>query len=100
MTNERAKRLGVRQSSAAIAPTGGFWALPFAVQTPGRLTPTIVPFGPGQARISWVPNTPGFMLQETLSLVPSNWVNSANGAANPVIVPATLPSKFYRLRQP
>ena len=80
--------------------TGGFWALPFAVQTPGAPTLTILPFGPGQARISWTPNTPGFVLQETPSLSPSNWVNSASGALNPVTVPATLPTKFYRLRKP
>jgi hypothetical protein len=80
--------------------TGGFWALPSAVQTPGAPVLTVIPFGPGQARISWVPNTPGFVLQETLSLAPSNWVNSASGALNPVTVPATLPTKFYRLRKP
>ena len=80
--------------------TGGFWALPFAVQTPGRPTLTIVPFGPGQARIAWTPNTPGFVLQETLSLSPANWVNSPSGAANPITVPATIPRKFYRLNKP
>ena len=31
---------------------------------------------------------------------PSNWVNSASGAANPITVPATVPTKFYRLRKP
>ena len=54
-----------------------------------------------QYEISWAPaNSPGFVLQETLSLSPSNWVNSASGASNPVAVPATLPTKFYRLRKP
>ena len=80
--------------------TGGFWVLPFAVQTPGSPTLTIVPFGPGQARISWTPNTPGFLLQETLSLSPANWGNSPSGAANPVTVSATIPTKFYRLNKP
>jgi hypothetical protein len=79
--------------------TGGFWALPVAVQTPGAPTLTIARSGPGQARISWTPNTPGFVLQETASLSPTNWVNSASGAANPVTVPATLPTKFYRLKK-
>jgi hypothetical protein len=79
---------------------GGFWALPIAVQATGAPTLTIVPAAPGQATISWSPNTPGFVLQETLSLSPVNWVNSPSGATNPVTVPATLPKKFYRLLKP
>ena len=79
---------------------GGFWALPFAVQTPGAPVLAIVPFGPGQARVSWTPNPPGYVLQETLSLAPANWGDSPSGAANPVTVPATPPTKFYRLRKP
>jgi hypothetical protein len=78
--------------------TGGFWALPGAVQTEGTPTLTIVPAAPGYATISWTPATPGFVLQETLSLAPTNWVNSVSGATNPVVVPATLPTKFYRLK--
>jgi len=79
---------------------GGFWALPIAVQTTGAPTLTIVPAAPGQATISWSPNTPGFVLQETLSLSPANWINSPSIATNPVTLPATLPNKFYRLYTP
>ena len=61
----------------------------------GAPTLFIVPSGAGQATLSWSPNTPGFVLQETLSLSLTNWVNSASGAANPITVPATLPKKFY-----
>ena len=91
---------GGPMTGGAYSLTGGFWALPFAVQTPGAPTLTIVPFGPGQARVSWTPNTPGFVLQEALSLAPANWVNSPGGAANPVTVPAAIPAKFYRLHKP
>lgn len=80
--------------------TGGFWALPTAIQTVGAPTLTIVPAAPGQVTISWTPNTPGFVLQETLSWSPTNWVNSPSGATNPIVVPATLPTKFYRLLRP
>jgi len=80
--------------------TGGFWALPTALQVPGAPTLTIVPATPGNATISWSPNTPGFVLQETLSLSPTNWVNSSSGTTNPIVVPATLPTKFYRLFKP
>ena len=79
---------------------GGFWALPTAVQVTNAPTLTIVPATPGNATISWTPNTPGFVLQETWVLSPSNWTNSPSGAANPVVVPATLPTKFYRLFKP
>ncbi len=87
-------------SGGVYSLTGGYWALPVAVQTPGAPRLTIVRFGPGQARVSWTPDLPGFVLQETLSLAPANWVNSASGAANPATVAAPLPTKFYRLRRP
>jgi len=80
--------------------TGGFWVLPQAVQAVGAPTLTIAPATPGNATISWTPNTPGFVLQETWSLSPANWTNSASGAANPSIVPAVVPVKFYRLFKP
>jgi len=80
--------------------TGGFWALPTAIQMIGAPTLTIVPAGAGLAAISWTPNAPGFVLHEALSLSPANWVNSASGATNPIIVPATLPTKFFRVFKP
>jgi hypothetical protein len=79
---------------------GGFWALPTAVQTPGAPTLAIAPASPGTATVSWAPNTPGFVLQETWALVPSNWTNSPSGATNPIVVPATIPARFYRLIRP
>jgi hypothetical protein len=80
--------------------TGGFWAL-YAVQTPGAPTLTIVPAGPSQATISWSPATgTNWVLQESLSLSPANWTNSVSGSTNPVVVPATSPTKFYRLFKP
>jgi hypothetical protein len=80
--------------------SGGFWALPTAVQTTNAPTLTIVPAGAGQAQVSWTPNTPGFVLQETWALSPVNWTKSPSGATNPIVVPATLPTKFYRLFKP
>jgi hypothetical protein len=50
--------------------------------------------------LSWSPSTPGFVLQENLSLTTTNWVNSPSGATNPISVPAALPAKFYRLHKP
>jgi hypothetical protein len=80
--------------------TGGFWAFAGVVQTPGAPTLAVVASGPGQATISWTPSTPGFVLQDTLSLAPPSWEDSPSGATNPVTVPANLPTKFYRLHKP
>ena len=91
---------GGPMTGGSYSLTGGFWALPFAVQSADAPLLTIAPFGPGQARISWVPNTPGLVLQENTNLSTTNWVNSASGASNPVIVPATLSARFYRLFKP
>ena len=91
---------GGPMTNGQFSVTGGFWVLPTAVQTPGAPTLKIVPAAPGQAKVSWTPATPGFVLQESFALSPGNWTNSVSGAANPVVVPATLPKKFYRLIKP
>jgi hypothetical protein len=91
---------GAPMTNGQYSVTGGFWALPIAVQNEGAPTLTIVPDVPGFARVSWAPNTPGFVLRETLNLSPANWMNSPSGSTNPVVVPANLPSKFYRLHKP
>jgi hypothetical protein len=87
-------------TNGQLSVTGGFWVLPIAVQSLGAPTLTIVPAAPGNATISWLPNTPGFVLQESLSLSPAEWTNSASGATNPITTPTTLPTKFYRLKKP
>ncbi len=91
---------GGPMTGGSFAVTGGFWALPVAVQTPGAPTLSIVRVNASQARISWTPATPGYVLQETTTLAPPNWVNSPSGAANPVTVPPGPNAKFYRLRKP
>lgn len=79
--------------------TGGFWAL-YAVQTEGAPLLSIVAAGPGQATVSWKPDTPGWILQETLNLTATNWMNSTSGSTNPIVVQATGQTKFYRLHKP
>jgi len=78
---------------------GGFWALPTAVQTTNAPTLAITPAAPGFALISWTPNTPGFVLQERVSLSSGTWTDAPSGTNNPATVSATLPPKFYRLRK-
>jgi len=82
------------------ALTGGFWALPSAVQATNLPALTIVASAPGQAAISWNPATPGFILEQSDSLTPANWIAAPSGAANPIIVPAAMAARFYRLRKP
>src|SRR5688572_6260636 len=56
---------GTTMTNGQYSVTGGFWAVPQAVQTIGSPTLTIAPAGAGQATIAWSPATPGFVLQET-----------------------------------
>ena len=91
---------GGPMTNGQFSVVGGFWVLPQAVQVFGAPTLFIVPATPGYATISWVPNTPGFVLQEVSSLASTNWSNSPSGSANPTTVPAVVPAKFYRLFKP
>jgi len=61
---------------------------------------TIVSAGTGHATISWEPDTPGWVLQETLDLSSPAWTNSPSGSANPSTIPAAMPTTFYRLQKP
>jgi len=88
---------GGPMTNAQYSLTGGFWALPAAIQSTGTPTLVIAPAAPGFATLSWTPDTPGYILQETWTLDPANWTNSPSGTTNPVVVPAALPTKFYRL---
>ena len=90
---------GSTMSNGPYAVTGGFWAFAAAVQRPEAPVLTIVLSGAGRVTISWTPSTSGWVLEETVSLS-GTWTNSVSGATNPVVVPAALPAKFYRLRKP
>jgi len=80
--------------------TGGFWALPQAVQTPGAPTLTIVPASPGFATVSWTPPSGTNWVLQQAAAVTGPWTNAPSGWTNPVTVPTTLPTKFYRLFKP
>ncbi len=67
------------------------------VQTPGGPLLTIAPAMPGFVTISWMPDAEGFGLQQSPSLVPTAWTNAPSGVTNPVVVPVTVPVRFYRL---
>jgi hypothetical protein len=92
---------GGPMTGGQLSVTGGFWVLPQAVQTPGAPTLTIAPASPGLATVSWTPVTgTNWVLQERLSLTSGVWTNAPSGWTNPIVVPATFPTKLYRLLKP
>jgi hypothetical protein len=50
--------------------------------------------------ISWEPDLPGFILQETSTMFNPNWINSLSGSTNPVLLPVDAPLMFYRVVLP
>src|SRR5688572_12034638 len=78
---------------------GGFWGGVFAVQQVGSPTLVIQRSGPNVI-ISWDSNASGFILQETINLSnPASW-SATSGGFNGMSVPASGPTKFYRLHRP
>ena len=92
---------GTTLTNGQYSVTGGFWALPQAVQTPGAPLLSIAPAGPGQAQISWEPDTgTDWVLQQTPTLSPASWADALTGTTNNIVVPATNSARFYRLTKP
>jgi hypothetical protein len=90
---------GITMTNSQFSVMGGLWALPQAVQVEGAPTLSLARVAPGHTTISWSPNTPGFVLQETWSLSLTNWTNSPTGSTNPVTFPTLGGAKFFRLRK-
>jgi hypothetical protein len=53
-----------------------------------------------EATVLWEPESPGFVLQETIRLAPPEWVTASSGDTNRVPVELSAPAKFYRLAKP
>lgn len=52
---------------------------------------------PGFVTISWSPDTPGLVLQFSATLNPPAWTNAPSGSNNPVTLPASSTTGYYRL---
>jgi hypothetical protein len=88
------------QEKDSLAPDVPFDTTPFTI-TATRPSLTITPpTTEGLVTLSWTPDSPGFVLQETSALNPSNWTNSPSGSLNPATISATNGAKFYRLTTP
>jgi hypothetical protein len=86
-------------TGGVFSVTGGFWSL-FAFQTGPAPMLRITSSLAGTASISWSPDGPGFVLQETTVLTPTQWTNSPSGTNHPVEVAVPASTRFYRLRKP
>ncbi len=69
-----------------------------AIPNPAAPHLSMVVNSPAEATISWTPDNPGWVLQEAPDLNTA-WTNAPSGSTNPVVVPATRPTMFYRLHK-
>jgi hypothetical protein len=84
-------------SDANFSLRGGFW--PGIIVPAAGEVPTLVIQGLADSVIiSWSPATAGFELEATMDLSEATW--TAAGAGNPVTIPRTGSTRFYRLKKP
>lgn len=78
----------------------GFWAFDFS--DVGGITPTlqIQLGGLSEVTLSWYPDTPGFLLQQSLTLMPDSWTTLSTIPGNPAVLPVTTDRQFFRLIKP
>jgi pectate lyase len=86
--------------------TGG---LPFVVTNYAGATrpgpPLAILLSGGNATLSWTTNVPGYLLQRSDDMSPTNWVNDSTtiqvvGDQNTATEPAGQPARFFRLIRP
>lgn len=80
------------------ALAGGAFS-PEQVVTVGSPTLSIMRSGTNVI-VSWIPATPGWILQESSGLTASGWTNSATGALNPATFEAKGLTRLFRLHKP
>ena len=89
-------------SGGSYSLIGGFWGAIIPVQQVGSPTLFIQNLLNGMAKISWAPNTAGFVLQETptLSGLQIPWANAPGTYTNGATIPASMATRFFRLIKP
>jgi len=71
---------------------------PFVLSfTPDPPVLNLTAAAPGFLTLSWTPDTSGFVLQVSPTLSPAAWTNAPSGAANPVTLPMSAATGFYRV---
>ena len=93
---------GMPLTNGPYALTGGFWGAVFPVQQAGAPTLLVVNLQNGSVKVSWLPNTPGFVLQEAAALnpLPVAWTNAPGAYTNGASIPAAAQTRFFRLIKP
>ena len=88
-------------SGGSYSLAGGFWGAVIPVQQAGAPTLFITASGTN-VTVSWLPNTPGFVLQQAGALAPPPiaWTNAPAGFTNGVTIPALMQMRYFRLSQP
>jgi hypothetical protein len=81
---------------------GGFWGGIVAIQTEGAPKLVIENLINGTARISWAPNTPGFVVQQVTALTPTPlaWSNAPATYTNGAVIPTSPQMRYFRLIKP
>jgi hypothetical protein len=89
-------------SGGSYSLIGGFWGAVIPVQQVGSPTLFIENLFNGNVRVTWVPNTPGFILQEagSLNATPVGWITPPAPYTNGATIPASLQTRFFRLIKP
>ena len=85
---------GAPMTGGDYTVVGGYWPALVTYPAPSL---AIELAAPGELRISWSPDSPGWVLQERSSLLPSAWVTIPATTTNPMIISAGDSTKFYRL---
>ena len=81
---------------------GGYWGAVIPVQQSGAPTLFIANLQNGNMKVRWIPNTPGFVLQEAgpLNPTPIAWTNAPATYTNGATIPAAMQTRFFRLIKP
>ena len=84
-------------SGGSYQLVGGFWFSPMGPST-NEIPELVIQCVNGNLWISWSSTIPGFRLEQTEDPLLSDWTNAPSG--NPVVIPLTETSLFYRLCKP
>jgi hypothetical protein len=88
--------VGAAMTGGDYIVVGGYWPALATYPEPAPAL-AIELATPGELRISWAPDPPGWVLQERSSLLPSQWVTISATTTNPTVIQVGDTTKFFRL---
>jgi hypothetical protein len=89
-------------SGGSYSLIGGFWGAVIPVQQSDAPTLFITHLQNGNVKLTWLPNTLGFVLQEaeTLNATSAGWSNAPVAFTNGATIPASMQTRYFRLVKP